>query len=250
MRKRAILQLLFGCVLFACAGCSLFLDWEREGLPCDDRRRCEDGFSCRVETCVSDHSLRLGETCSQPVQCETGLVCGSAPSTCREECDDENLFKGGCGEGQYCRPEVERYDDSVWLGTCIDSECGRDTDCGYDRICVPITAAAGSCLLSCEYNFGTGHYTDNCGSQPNALKYCQPIGKVGGQKLVCLENITGPPVQESLACSPVTLPCDKGLVCHDGVCRRYCGDDIHCSSPQFCQAVPDGSSVLYSYCSN
>ncbi len=36
------------------SACSLLLDFDEEGLPCDDRNQCLAGYTCVDDACVSD----------------------------------------------------------------------------------------------------------------------------------------------------------------------------------------------------
>ncbi len=247
-------------VVFGTTACSLYLDWDRAGLPCDDNDECYEGYSCLVNTCVEEKSVAIGDTCSADVQCAgSGTICGAAPFTCRERCPDETLYGSTtqCGQRSYCRPEPARPDSTAVIGTCFDSECSRDTDCKSDRICVPIELDAGACLLSCQYDFENNVYQDNCGSRGDVQTYCQPVGLRGKQQLACLERLTNvsAPVPPEL-CNPVQSPCVSGAACvvtgGTGKCYYYCRGIEHCGAGEECCPVVEAntslSGPLYSVC--
>ena len=65
-------------VLWLCwlvAGCSATLDWDPEGLRCDNQNPCTEGYSCRATECVSEHSLAKNETCTDDIQCDYQYIC-------------------------------------------------------------------------------------------------------------------------------------------------------------------------------
>jgi len=230
--------------------CSLYLDWDPEGLPCDEEKRCAETYSCLVNRCVEEGSLPETTTCSLPEQCEgyPDVTCGSAPFTCRKVCNKLYSPTGNCEADEYCRPERSRDFDDQWIGTCFPSECHQTSDC-RNRVCVPISGTAGACLMNCTYDFDTGSYDDTCGSSLETEQYCQPIGVSGEQALVCLEAL-GARQGIGLSCDAVNTPCEHGVACVDSVCRKYCITIDDCQeATELCQRVENAGGVpLYSVC--
>ncbi len=249
LTKSTLSSAAVGLAGLAVSACSLILDWDAEGLPCDREKNCAREYSCLVDRCVAKESLVLNETCSQSDQCagSPDVICGSDPFTCRRRCGDMYGAPGNCQADEYCRPEQSRELENRWIGTCFASECRRDEDCRSDRVCVSISPTAGACLLQCDYDFSTGSYEDNCGGV-DTEQYCQPIGESRNQTLVCLEALGD--IRASLGgpCAPVENPCEDEMVCAEGVCRFYCGAGFACPSG-FCQdfANEDGL-ILFSAC--
>ncbi|MBI3179243.1 MAG: hypothetical protein HYZ27_06250, partial [Deltaproteobacteria bacterium] len=206
------------------AGCVLILDWDPDGLPCDDKKKCSDGFSCLVTQCIKDDSLSEGDTCTQSDQCSGSLVCGNTPFYCRQPCNDF-FARGTCDIREYCRPE-HREGASVWTGTCFASECSSNSDCENGRACVRITGSASACLFLCEPEVdGANAYIDNCGSTPTNPKYCEVVGI--DRVPVCLDAV-GANKNVGEICAPVAdvtaSACARELSCVPDLsqCSPYC----------------------------
>jgi hypothetical protein len=246
--------------------CSLYLDWDREGLPCDTDKKCYEGYSCLVNRCVLERSLPLGETCSEDIQCDgEDSVCGSNPFTCRTSCSAFYKSTSTCDTNLYCRPDrTAETQTAPWEGTCFPSECSRDEDCGNDRQCVPIELDAGACLQACEYqrDSTSGAYTDTCAITAQTVTYCQPLGLQAKERLVCLELVGDDNGnEENGLCEPVVSPCKQldgvgvatGLVCVNGQCRKLCDSAskaVVCTAPNLecCPVEGDGGGPVYSVC--
>ena len=66
------------------SGCSLILDWDPQGLPCEDTVTCADGYSCLVNLCILNDSVPEGSTCNRTEQCSGDLIC--ANFSCADAC--------------------------------------------------------------------------------------------------------------------------------------------------------------------
>ncbi len=246
--RGGIIATAFGVTLVA--GCALFLDWDPEGLPCDDEKKCSEGYTCLVTQCIADNSLSERDTCTNDEQCRDDLVCGNTPFYCRQPCYDF-FRRGACEIREFCRPE-HREGDSVWKGTCFESECKSTSDCArlyrnQGRACVRITGSANACLFLCEPQVdpNTGVYSDNCGSTPSALKYCEVIGE--DHVPVCLDQV-GQPQGVNEICAPVASvshnACARGLSCVPdlAVCSPYCN-----STTDDCSTAPTDALLCCDY---
>jgi hypothetical protein len=229
--------------LLALAGCSFFLDWDEELLPCDAEHQCAAGFSCLGDGCVPDHSLIEGETCNRNVQCAVEFDCTPYPYYgCRTACRDSYFAPHqNCAAGDYCRPYINGEGDR--LGACVPSECTDEGDCDDGLDCIPVVTGASACLAGCEISWGGGAYSDNCGSTPLDPMYCQPIGK--DDRLVCLDATNPQGVDDP--CQPIEQPCARGFVCEPSldVCKLYC-NHAGVASCGDCTPVLDGDD--YGFC--
>jgi hypothetical protein len=270
------------------SSCSLKLDWSSEGLPCDSEKQCAKGFSCLVNSCVAEDSLAAGVTCSATQQCEDNPktnpnctdcnICGSNPFTCRRRCVDNYFSNANCQTGEYCRPELERENTTVWTGACIASECA--TGSGPCRnptttsgACVAVSAMANSCQQKCAVSFTAPVTTENpvgfgdtCGG---GQQYCQPIGPEDNQTLVCLKRLDNGatvPLNTGDLCELVKTPCGFGDACvgnSQTYCRKYCDygannlDGSHENDQcrqyvgdlfKYCCQVTNGSEPVYAVC--
>jgi hypothetical protein len=235
------------------AGCSLFLDWDPNGLLCD-AGVCSTGYTCLGDRCIRDQSIAQGGTCSISQQCETGLVCqpGIGNFICVPGCNLIYQTPPECSATQFCAPPPtgETY------GNCTNSECTIDSDCeDASESCVQISAQANACLKRCTISFAGATYSDTCTSG-GTVSACQPVGEVGAESLVCLDiaaEIT--PKIKGANCAIVTAPCEKTLDCRvfsdptQNVCVRFCANDNHCNIGQLehcCSVVSD--SATYGFC--
>ncbi len=53
MRRPLRSFLLLAALIPGLSGCSLLLDFDEEGQPCDDRNRCLSGYTCEDGTCTA-----------------------------------------------------------------------------------------------------------------------------------------------------------------------------------------------------
>lgn len=231
-------------------GCSLLLDWDKDGLPCDNSQ-CDPGYSCldSNNSCVADSSLPVDHACTYDIQCAPSLLCGQSPAVCRKACTSlDYQERSECGSGEFCKPEIGRNNQLV--GICVESECLVDNECPDSGFaCVSITSSANACLHSCggvNVTLSYGDYSDNCG----ASEYCQPVGRAGSAQFACLDASRNAalPNQE---CDLISHPCPAGehkndipasdesygYACVDGFCRAYCDGTPACGAGFTCSLV-------------
>jgi hypothetical protein len=201
----------------------------------------------------------LGEDCSKTGQCEDSpdVICGSDPSQCRKKCLSWYTRADDCDSEEYCRPEqkLDSSEDShEWVGTCYPNECSTDRDCsGVGRICVPLDSSVSACLVRCSYNFDPG-YADNCVSTSDVELYCQLVGSGSDQSIVCLHRSIYAPDQrpgEGVSCDPLRNHCERGFVCYDGACHRFCSTTPPvrgCQSTKVCATISDTRTPAIQIC--
>ena len=231
-RFRLVLALCF--VIFCGAtvsACALMLDWDPEGLPCEDNQICADGYSCLVNSCILENSIAKGETCNRNIQCAGELVC--ANFTCASPCTKYYESSAECPLGEYCMEHVD--ENGNFAGHCQASAlCTVGEPCQEGRMCIEITTGSNACLLGCEISWSGEVYSDSCGGSQGVIKYCQPLGK--RDQLVCRD--TSVPGQEvGQPCDLVENTCSRGLACVNGICKRYCNLELPgniCGSEQCC----------------
>ena len=261
------LMWLLAASMMATSSCSWTLDWDPDGLKCRNNA-CDTGYSCLGDICVADSSLARGETCNADHQCRGDLICtpraidcdepcaDGHPFTCQQPCDDpyeipplgESVFHD-CGAGQYCKP----YGNDPVLAVCVESEgCQVDGECIAGDVCVAFNTQATACLVGCELDWRTG-YNDNCGGAAAVSSSCQPLGRVGAERLVCLSSLVAAQGKGSF-CRVGSAPCERGLACVEGLCvahcdvedaSNYCTDDARTDC---CPQLADLGTTVYGIC--
>jgi hypothetical protein len=206
------------------AGCSLIVDTSIDNLKCAPDQKCSPGYSCRYDQCVKERSVAEGETCSQTVQCVTGLVCPPGAFTCAKRCEKIYDVASDCGSDRVCAPVFDPDNAGKFIGgACIPTECSSgdaaaaNTKCANEggrfqspnpaNKCIKLAANGGLCLLSCE--IGTRTFADpglgkdacttdskgnpsHCGIIASGDKICLPAGNATPSDPSCtLFPITG-----------------------------------------------------------
>ncbi len=111
---------------FSLSGCSLLIDTSLNGLKCANKQ-CLPGYTCRVEDCVQDSSLKEGQTCTDNIQCEGGLVCPPALFVCSKPCARIYDLASECETGKVCAPFYDLTNKGKFKGgACVDTECASD----------------------------------------------------------------------------------------------------------------------------
>jgi hypothetical protein len=236
---------LFAVALAALAGaaCTLVLDYDKEGLPCDAANECLDGYVCDAKNlCVPKDVGDCRPACGAFQTC--------FKSECVPTCD-----KRPCGAAQYCKD-----------GSCLQlpGDHGLGGACKSDDEC----PAAGFCLL--PYGGDTGGVctktcTDANGCSGNA-KGCRAFPGVSGQVKLCVGDTFLSCTKESdcstanlscgayaltaakdaiLACRtrvpgghPIGEVCSQFLTCATGLCVKTNGNgDQRCVTP--CTSTAD-----------
>lgn len=235
-----------------CVGCTQVLDWDPEGLPCEEDV-CADGYSCLVNACIVDDSIQKGHTCNQDIQCEGDLICASFK--CATPCFGSLYYRSNadCGANEYCREQLVSVEgEAHWRGYCeVADSCVGGEKCGplNDRLCVEITSTANACLVGCEIGWNGAAYDGSCGGSTTQIQYCQPLGQ--SERLVCRDTeVDGQ--EKGQECDLAGKTCKRGLACIEGYCRQYCKvelDDLESTEDQ-CGAdrCCDQAQGTYAYC--
>lgn len=245
--------------LLCLLGCSAGLDWDPTGLPCSESGACESGYSCflppgdfpsadlsELRQCIRDASIERGGSCTNDVQCISGLECFEYQ--CTSQCQGDYYTRNTCEPGEYCLPLFQ----TNRKGACIQgSGCVDDEDCGSDSICVVIDDRASTCLAQCEISWADdGSYSDNCGSTINSKLTCQPVGPQAVARLACLRSGVGQGVGTQCDLGPQS--CDSGAFClaSTNSCKEYCDLDSvdACDDSGTCQAYQIGNQQMLGYC--
>src|SRR5262249_30120672 len=150
--------------------CSFTLNWSQEDLPCPDGK-CNTGYSCLGDVCISQHSVAKGETCTDDMQCSDSLRC--VQFLCQTSCSSFYTADTACDSGEFCKPFSGPNNSQI--GACVASECSGT--CSGSNTCIEMSSSAGACLPGCEVTFSSNTYHDNCGAV-GAVRACQPIGAV------------------------------------------------------------------------
>ena len=290
--------------LLACAvgavACSAALDWDPDGLACDtqvvDGRTdfCLRGYTCMTPSdtdapgrCVRDHSLKVGDACTNSSQCAENALCPldllagggvagvDGVKQCRPRCNDAGAdpyyTASACSSGQVCLPFLDARaidPNKALVGACLPSAaCTPGSACTTPSVsagtCVALDNGENACLTGCEITFSAaGTYSDNC----DGLHSCQPVGAAGQKQFVCVyngQNSTANPLAgiggQSVgaageACSALEKTCAQGDVCAPtGVCASYCpitGNNVGCPTGQSCcKFTSFATSQTSGYCS-
>jgi hypothetical protein len=258
--------------LVALVGCSASLDWEAEGLRCDTDNPCLEGYSCRATECVTQHSLAKNQTCTDDNQCDFQYICSPEKKLiCTTKCSyfytsDDCPYVGADGRGDFCMP----VSDTSIRGVCMPGDVcnsGEDCQCNGDNCtnlgdtCVEVSDSTRVCQVGCEVMWGLAGpdaYTDTCAPTAGEPTYCQPVGAIGKQKLVCLDATTAQ--DDGDTCTVGSQPCNRGSLCVNDRCNGYCnrawnpesdlsGSNPGCSETEFCCALGLTSDDTLGYCS-
>ena len=206
-----------------CVGCALILDWDQEGLPCEEGA-CADGYSCRAQQCILNRSVEKKGTCYLDIQCQGKLVC--ANFKCATSCSVYSSYEStkDCEATEYCKEQhlSKEGEGGKWRGYCESGDsCEGGASCGGDRKCVEITSTANACLVGCDIQWAVTKYDGTCKESSGKIQYCQPLGK--NNRLVCRETKKEAEAQQvGQLCDLAGKPCKRGLACIEGYCRKYC----------------------------
>lgn len=256
---RSFVNRAFVIGLLVLPSCSLALDWDKNGLPCDRVQACLDGYSCLGTECVEDGSKSLGDSCSDDAQCETSYRCDFNNFVCAKPCTTFYRDDSDCTGSTYCAPHPitdPATGDVARRGACAASQCTIDKDCkNAGDVCVKIRSNASACLPGCEVTWSNNTYSNNCGSTPSAPQYCQPLGV--SKRLACLPTSEQGEGEDNL-CDPIATPCREetdiapitGLACIETLCSRHCNINAsvsQCTGARVC--VPQvGDDATYGIC--
>jgi len=245
--------------------------------PCECREHedCPDGFRCNDCACIV--GCRTNDDCDPGVGCdpETG-VCRPCACEANAACDEDRYCDGcfclqGCRVNDQCPPWTAC--SQVTHGCEPVIECGRDFECGNNRLCIDETCIddPGICLDGREqcttvWNWQIGDYS--CQKDGAALPDC-PAGHdlcepdEDAEKVACLCDLDecyeatcdGPRERRCPAAPFHCSKLDPADPTQEGICRegrpeprRLCrgpGDCVpeQCDVPTFCVNQADPSCV-------
>lgn len=260
------------------AGCFLFSD---EGRPCDEGGRCLPGYVCVEGVCQEAAVIQLGEECLATGECVDGAVCATplcddsdqlpctADADCGEHAPEEVFcYAETCRCRRTCRPGCNKYqhaecgelsgllcwyDPSQERGFCAEGYCGRRDDgtelgsCAEGAYClVENGPGSGQCVALCDVLA-----QESCAPDYN----CEHVELLMIDPLYSAYGICLPSGQqtEGGSCVPGNADCQRGLVCHERSCVRYCnlqdlGASPTCTSGYTCTAFTGGALLPYGWC--
>lgn len=202
-RRSLATSVLLAAATFAASACSLLLDFDQDGLPCDASNGCLEGFACVDGQCVA--ASERPEGCGS---CAAGFSCEPSSGECRPEgCDVRACAAGSrCTAADagpaFCEPIAS---------PSPGHRCTQDADCadaGAERFCLlgavqdPQTGALrnGICVEPCAVPDAP------CGDDAGA---CRPLSGVADAEsgLVCVTAGMVTPCQDDQRCAPHGLLC-------------------------------------------
>ncbi len=280
------LGLAFFGLAAAASACSLALNWNQDGLPCEydaasGKYSCLSGYTCALRDlsnpndnlCIGDGTLAADANCQKDIQCVKGYTCPSG--TCLEVCDPNNAYSSpsGCALGQYCKPfyttsgYTGRDTPTVSLeGACVPSDacsvgnaCDPEGGTAASGICLAINSGASACVLACDVQFSTitisSSYFDQCAPRGSYNSTCQAIGPAGGEVTACVTEFPTGLAVGTTCNNSISQPCGSGLTCWAGQCATWCpvtgNPGSTCpAAGQFCcpTAIVSKENVQLGYC--
>jgi len=159
---------ILGVLLWGALACRTSVDFNAEGLFCDDQHPCAPGLACVNKACTrpaaTDDCRPTGLCASPPeARCENGQTLVTYPqATC-------NLEDGSCFQD-----EVRRFcENGCADGRCVGTGCVDERDCNLlpETLCAgstqrtypgPGTCSEGACVhqeftdLPCEFGCSDG----------------------------------------------------------------------------------------------
>ena len=280
------LGLAFFGLAAAVSACSLALNWNQDGLPCQyeaasETYSCILGYTCALRNlndpndnlCIKDHSLAANANCQKDIQCETGLTCPSG--TCLKACDPNNAYTvpTGCPLGQYCKPfyTTSGYVGSASPAVSLEGACVASDQCSVGNVCDPeggtarsgtclaVTANASACVLTCDVQFAdftlSSSFIPDCGARGNYNSTCEAVGPPGGEVTSCVTEFPAGLALGAPCNNSVSQPCGYGLTCWAGHCATWCPVPLSSGTTcpqanQFCcpTAIVNSQNVQLGYC--
>ena len=206
---------------------------------------CPEGYSCRIDICIKDHSLAEGDTCNFQIQCAAGLVCPAYHFSCTPRCSSYYQLGEDC-VGAVCMPLIDM--DGVFLddGYCT-AECTTDLRCSGGKKCLLFTPSIGACFTTCAYTLSADEgYQDNVSHGPQS---CHPLEVDGSHHLVAMPSGPG---GLGASCSLIEQACEPGLFClpdsnEELRCHAACDCEEDACLP--CDATACIDAGAYRYCS-
>jgi len=225
-------------------------DGMRCRVVCTDSDKCGEGFVCdeQSSTCLPgqepvEPTLEVGDECSLPSLCRTGLCLqGSDGKRCREACGTS----ANCADGWYCETELS-------AGACLPGEppvdlleegdvCSSDDECRSGLCFQPTAADTKRCRVECDLAdwFCPTPGTACVGFDAVDSGVCMPVddrGEVGDSCQVGSECVSG-----------LCLGPKDDLYCSQQCVDDWCPEGFECTqvrdAGKFCirtaAEVPDG----------
>lgn len=212
VKTMRLFQFFSWVALFGLTACSLIVNSSSDKLPCDDEKRCLEGYFCHPvdKICLKKGSLEQGMTCSDKSQCAPGLECPLGVDACiAKTCTKifSDSADNGCDANSVCYPNFDRERPGLLASVpavCVRNECASDDDCIQKRTgaLVPLNARSdarkcfrfnnggGLCGMPCEVGIKIAddrNGKDSCGRNalgintvcgllPTGDKTCLPTG--------------------------------------------------------------------------
>ena len=273
----------------AMSACSLALNWDQDGLPCEydaasGKYSCLSGYTCALRDlnnpnenlCIKNHTLAPNANCQKDIQCVTGYTCPSG--VCLPVCDPNTAYlsSSSCSLGDYCRPF---YTTSGYTGrdtptVALEGACVPSENCSVGGSCMPAGGTAGSgnclainastsaCVLHCDVAFvpptNSSGYEEMCAPAGNYQSSCQAVGPTGGEVTACVTNFPTPLAPGAACNNAISQPCKSGYTCWAGQCAEWCpvtdSPSTGCGTAgTYCCPTPltsQNGSVVLGYCVN
>jgi hypothetical protein len=242
------------------AGCSLLLDFDPEGSPCDIDGECLPDYVCdKQKRCVRAGSAPCDPACGPLEKCLAG--------TCTPVCELDGKLRG-CPAGEGCTNGACAPLPSGGLGVA----CLADDDCNaipgsclipyYGINQAPEASRTGFCTKPCTNDSNCGGGAPKCvsfgGEGANTTQLCAPPAFLpcdseatcAPSQLTCgVYAVNFPPLKAARACRAPTAAgakevgeaCSPGIACRNGLCLRDDGGiERRCAAP--CDADADCSA--------
>lgn len=216
----------------ASSGCSLLLDFDEAGLPCDATNACLEGFVCQAGRCVAAPDAQVGcPACPMGFQCDP-LSAQCVAQTCSQR---------ACPAGERCIADGGPAHCEPIMPPASGHPCTQDSECtgtdGGVRVCLlsaiqdPQTGAlrGGICVEPCAGSEST------C-EEEGALCVPLPGAVADGGTFACLSQSTVTPCADDRRCA------SDGLVC-------TVFDHPSLSPTRLCDVPSSGGAVPGAACS-
>ncbi|MCP4501373.1 MAG: hypothetical protein GY822_15550 [Deltaproteobacteria bacterium] len=264
-----VFRFLLLSLLLGQMGCSIWMgfNFDPQKLPCDANGECLADYTCVDNECVFAAELKVGDTCVENEQCETGICadyygegcvgvhCALGNDTgkkCRTRCNIFELASVSCETSERCF--TNEQGTFCQEGTCgVDSICGENSiplGNGFDIVanrCFDVGTNGGDhpgiCRLGCNPLLCTAN--GGCAGCPVAEASCEHVENIN--EFICLgagDSDYNAPCGQETYCKPGSF-CNLSGV--NGTCAKYClvgGGAPQCDAPQTCSPL----SGVVGYC--
>ena len=203
---------------------------QREGEPCDAKKRCLKGLTCVKGRCQ--------KYCQKDTDCPKDYACLISQNTCVKKCDPSKELVGPtCGSVFYCS-----YSSLIKPGYCkklpekkigpkkLGEFCSNKNKTEYCDGNQNLFCYNNKCIKACDYSKGQKNNPD---CQRDEVCTFTPYSFSGGKCEIY------PTQKEGEPCGP-RKRCLKGLKCINGRCAKPCTKDSDCPSGQACLLTEGG----------